>query len=316
MHDSFITNKVQEGFELKKVLPKRPIAVTHIRPGEEASQEVLKGYTTYLGHRKLNYMIRLCTFRLLSYVELEIKKNAMVVANKHLENHDFFSFNKFLLLKFIEKINWLAPDNFSLIYLNFCVENKNLKQMFQVEKQLLVINPNESLSLLGEKNKNFYTFPEPIAKQFVSSDDNSNGLSGFIALLIMEKCIEAQLFTKPFLEFKNRKLSNNKNLAIVSKNFLQQVEKNPLVFTICFNDFLDQMGFSPKATNRKMLEKALNQVYDMSFTARCDTRQIQVKQRLITTLHTYNIKQKKFADLHMNADSFFYVLFKQYFRIK
>ena len=46
----------------------------------------------------------------------------------------------------------------------------------------------------------------------------------------------------------------------------------------------------------------------MFFTARCDNRKIQVKQRLITKLHTYDIKQKKFADLHMNADSFLCII--------
>ncbi len=57
-----------------------------------------------------------------------------------------------------------------------------------------------------------------------------------------------------------------------------------------------------------MLEKNLNHVLNMFFTARCDNRKIQVKQRLITKLHTYDIKQKKFADLHMNADSFLCII--------
>lgn len=37
---------------------------------ESFFKKTVKHFTTYLKHRKLNYMITLCTFRSLSYVEL------------------------------------------------------------------------------------------------------------------------------------------------------------------------------------------------------------------------------------------------------
>lgn len=90
----------------------------------------------------------------------------------------------------------------------------------------MVINPNESLNKLGKKNKNFYTFPQAIAKEFIHLNESSDTFSGFIALYILEKCIETGLFTKPFIEFKDRNSNNNKNLEVISNKFIQQVEKN------------------------------------------------------------------------------------------
>lgn len=54
-----------------------------------------------------------------------------------------------------------------------------------------------------------------------------------------------------------------------------------------------------------MIEKALDIVYDMSFTARCHSKQVELKERLITKLYKYKKNQKQFADLHINAESFF-----------
>lgn len=60
--------------------------------------------------------------------------------NNFLQQFDFLEFNKFLLLKFLNKIKFLAPDPFTEIYLNLCLRNKDLNKVFPVKDALIVFN--------------------------------------------------------------------------------------------------------------------------------------------------------------------------------
>lgn len=117
-----------------------------------------KGVTSYLGNRKLNYFLRICFNRFLSYAELQMKKNSIAIINNHLKKNDFFSFNKFVLKKFLDKIKQLAPHDFTFIYLEFCIKNKEkMTQVFQLEKDLVILKLNQTLVSFSSTKKPLYT---------------------------------------------------------------------------------------------------------------------------------------------------------------
>ena len=132
----------------------------HYLPKQESHElGVDKGYTSYLGNRKLNYFLRICLYRFLFNAELEIKKNSIAIINNHLKKNDFFLFNKFVLGKFLDKVKQLAPHDFTFIYLDFCIKNKEkMIQVFQLEKDLVILNPTETLVTFCSTKKPLYTF--------------------------------------------------------------------------------------------------------------------------------------------------------------
>ena len=111
-HQKFIIDEIQEKLEAKKVLPFKPIDVFHFLPedGETGPNGIPLGITTYLGGRGLSSFLRACTYKSKSYLEIEIKTGSCCILNNYLEQHQFLEFNKFFLLKFLDKIKFLAPN--------------------------------------------------------------------------------------------------------------------------------------------------------------------------------------------------------------
>lgn len=111
----------------------------------------------------MSSFLRACTYQVKSYLEIEIKRGSSSILNNYLEQYDFLEFNKFLLLKFLDKIKFLFPDPFTEIYLEFCSLNKDLNKVFPVKEALILFNPNKNLEALSSGVKPFYTFPALIS---------------------------------------------------------------------------------------------------------------------------------------------------------
>ena len=115
--------------------------------------------------------------------------------------------------------------------------------------------------------------------------------------------METQVFSKSFAGFKQNHKSNS--LLKISKDYLQYTEKKPLVITICYNSFLEKMGFHVSTASRKLLDKALNAVYNLSFTAVSGKTSDVLQERLIYRLVTFHKNKKKYAKVFISSESFF-----------
>lgn len=262
------------------------------------------GITTYLGARGLSSFLRACTYEGKSYLEIEIKKSSCTILNNFLQQYDFLEFNKFLLLKFFEKIKFLAPDPFTDIYLDFCFKNKEINKVFPVKDALIVENGNKNLEMLSSGSKKFYTFPEGMVKQLVNETNSTLDVFVYFAVLVLyENCVEAQLFSGAFSSFNNN--LKNKSLPVVVEKFLQHTKKNPLVLTVCYNDFLNQMGFHVSTLSRSLLDKALGAIYNLSFAVRGSKGSTEIQERVVYRLIKYKKNKQQFADLYISPESFF-----------
>lgn len=108
----------------------------------------------------------------------------------------------------------------------------------------------------------------------------------FAVLFLYEKCAAMQLFSQAFSQFA---VSQDKRnfLTTVTNNFIGQVKTNPLVLTVSYNEFLTDLGFHLSSRNRKMLNKALDVIYDTSFTGKSIKPSIEIKETLVYSVVTH-----------------------------
>ena len=121
-------------------------------------------------------------------------------------------------------------------------------------------------------------------------------------LLIFEKLIKSHNFAETLHTFLNINIETG--FISVSKNLIQHLKKKPLVFTVCYNSLLVELGFKLSSKNREKLNKALNVISTTSLETlyTSPTPDKTVFLRLIQ----YKKNRKQVADLHINPVSFFY----------
>lgn len=112
-----------------------------------------------------------------------------------------------------------------------------------------------------------------------------------------------QLFSLPFSEFAASQDKRN-SLTTITNDFIGQVKTKCLVLTVSYNEFLAELVFHISTRNMKMLDKALDVIYDTSFTSKFTNPSIEIKERLITTLAKHTKNKKQFAHLTINPHSF------------
>lgn len=95
-----------------------------------------------------------------------------------------------------------------------------------------------------------------------------------------------QLFSQAFSQFAVSQDKRN-SLTTVTNNFIGQVKTNPLVLTVSYNEFLTDLGFHLSSRNRKMLNKALDVIYDTSFTGKSIKPSIEIKETLVYSVVTH-----------------------------
>ena len=248
--------------------------------------------------------MRACTYQGKSYLEIEIKTSNCSILNNFLEQLNFLEFNKFLLFKFLEKIQFLALDPFTEIYLNLCLLNKDLNKVFPVKDVLIVSNHNKNLEIVCSGSKTFYTFPASLISNLSKTGSNSfDNFLKFSVFYLYEKCTEMQLFSLPFSQFAASQHKRN-SLATITNNFIGQIKTNFLVLTVLYNDFLADMGFHISTRNRKMLNKALDVIYDTSFTRKSTNSSIQIKERLVYSMGKHKKNNQQLNHLMINPHSF------------
>lgn len=242
-----------------------------------------------------------------------MKGKAVTVASSFLKQKDFFSFNKFAVTKFLEKINWLAEKNdFTKNYLAFSKANANINDFFKVNIRKELVNKNHSFYLLAQAQKNlknsnslsksneFFVDPKELFYPWFSYKQSQlQCFFGFILWLLLEQAMQAQIFSKEFNLILEQENSSENKLKVNKNN------NNSSSMTICYNDFLNKLGLSLKTANRELIDKALDALYDLFFQGSCFLRNVYIKERLVISVVKYKKNKKSFATVCFNTNSFF-----------
>lgn len=116
-------------------------------------------------------------------------------------------------------------------------------------------------------------------KQLLGETNNTTDvLVNFAVLLVYEKCVHTQLFSSTFSSFQQQ--FKNKSFCII-KNLYNTLKKNPLILTVCYNDFINEMGFHVFTLSRLLLDKALKTIYNVSFTVRSSKGSAEIQERAV-----------------------------------
>lgn len=193
--------------------------------------------------------------------------------------------------------------------MDFCFLNKDIKNVFPVKDTLIVSNPNKNLEAISSGSKVSYTFPESLISGLNKTGKNSfDNFLKFAVLFLYEKCAAMQLFSQPFSQFAASQDKRN-SLTTVSNNFIGFAKTNPLVLTVSFNEFLADLGLHLSSRNRKMLDKALDVIYETSLTVKSTKPSVEIKERMVSSLGKYKKKQRAVCPLDDQRTKFFLVFF-------